>query len=891
MFLKTNGNALIFTFLFLFTFGKADAITYYLKNNNPNTNWNDACNWYTNPNDIAGSDCMGVPGALDHVVINGHSFITLQNNTTIGSLHMDNGYGWIDGNYDLIVRGVAIVDHMEIKNNGKIYILGNLFLEGTLGGSDSTFVTGLCYFDGAGVRSRTLVLNGGGQWRSGGINLSYGGKLVVAPSVSLMVTHTSGSATMSHTSGGYFYNYGTLTKMTDATLTLSATNIATGGSFHFLSGKTAYSNNLTYNSCQVYVADGARLEFLNGDHLFYDSDVASDGYVLAAGNLYDKVFDANCTFSNDTLQLASGTWKFYMPTSVPNLLITGGASHFYEPSGVTESFWWSGGHLYGGTTITCAPQAHLYGGGGDRYTNCKFSFLGGMEWTDGNYIFQSGGEFNFPEHTTFYIHLNSARKFDRGTSTAPMGVVNTLGKVVKTGAGTASLNLYFNTTDSVLVYEGNLNLWRGTHNTSYFWINDGLAVQCTQAGNNFFHSEITGGGILRETNFNSKIDSATTLDCHLEITGGVLTVNCDITPRSLKISAGTLNGVGNIHCTGNFLWGNGTGLIHGSGILDVDGFATMSGSGGRQLYRRINLNSNGLWTGSFTIAFGSTGMLFIPAGASLTLSPTTNISNTGTQSANCGIFVDGSLSKTTSFEFNFQGADLTNNGLVQGIGTFKTLNGSFVYPHTGTLSPGLSEGIGTLNWSGLFENKATGNLLFDCYFDGEEIWHDSLHFYHNITLGGTFTLNADPAWPSDTFTVISWTGTKTGNFANVVLPEHYFLIVDDAAKKIRVGHAPQGERSIFETADRSAGQTQAELSIWPNPATDVIRVQFGEPVAPNSYIALLNISGQVLFHQVLTTTEDGICTIPVNELPCGIYFVTYTIGNTKVVKQIVVDRG
>lgn len=770
---------------------KVNATTYYLKNNNPNLNWNDPCNWYTNPYDIPGSDCGGVPGALDHVVINGHSFIHLQNTTTIFSLYMGNGA--IGGNYDLIVTNDVEGHGMTLKNNGKLRIYGNLYFSGVIGGTDSAFVHGSTYFDGATIAQKTLMLMGGGEWRTYHITVQ-GGKLVIPSGKTLTMTHKATGASMSHSSGGYFYNYGHFQKTSTKNLTLGVWTYCIGGSFDFQEGVTTITNNMTFENATVSGSNHTELNFSNGSRVWTGSSLSSNGTVVfSSGN----TFHADNTLSFDTLKIdGSGGVDFYLPVTIPHFILEGGASNFYEDSEITQSFWWINGHLYGGTKFTCYPLAHLAENGGSAsFTSCQFDFLNGAAWTNGNYELNSGSEFNFPNGADFLIDLSNDWIISQNGGT-PLGYgeINlSPGSVLtKIGAGDGALEGLCNSEDAqFLIQEGVLSLWRGTHNNSYFWIGSGRTLQCTQNGNYFNESEITGPGTFRLNNGFTTLQNNTALDCDLYVSNGTLTVNSDITPRSLILTADVINGSGRITVTGDFIW-NGFSHLQGTGLLEVQGFSTMTGSGQRLLYRELRLSGSGSWTGTFDLNFSSIGIMRIADGATLTVNSSSVLDHVGTQSATCGIVVEGTLVKTSAFEFDMNGADLNNQGLIEGIGTFRTYNNTFIHPNTGGISPGHSGESGQIIWNGHFENKPSGNLIFDFINEDNQVTGDSMHFLHNLVLGGTVTVNADECWPAFSRTIISWQGTKTGSFSNIILPENYSLVTDDAAKKIRVMHvAPE----------------------------------------------------------------------------------------------------
>jgi len=898
---------LCFTLLAFFCLN-AKATTYYLKNNNPTQNWNDPCNWYTDPLDISGSDCDGVPGLLDHVIINGHSFIQLQAHTTISSLHMDNGYGWISGNYNLYITNDAHVESMAIQNNGELHVFGNLYLkDGGLGGTDTAFVHGTTYFDGTTITTKTLVLNGGGEWRTYHINLKSNGKLVVPSGELLTMTHQNASGSMFHTSGGYFHNYGTFQKNSSKNLTLTAFMVSDGGAFYFLDGLTTISNNMTCTNTEVNIANHAVVDFNNGTRSWTGSTFNSEGTVLMKGG---NTFQADCSASFDTLQICgSGGATFNISMSIPNLVMNGGGVYFNEDISITHSFWWKSGHVYGGSTVTCHPQANLVEDGGSAsYTSCKIDFLGGAEWKSGNYVLTAGAELNFPYGADFLINFNSAGSIALSSSAAPLGAINlSLESILtKTGSGVATLNVVFNSTGSdVLVYGGGLNLYRGTHTDSYFEINSGLVVQCTQNGNYFNNCNITGTGILRETNFHSNLQSGTTLDCHLEITGGTLTVSSNITPASLKLSGGSLIGTGNITCTGNFNWSGAT-TLGGNSILEVLGTTTVSGGAKTFYSKELKVTGGGNWTATGNTAFHSAAKFRIPSGSIFTFAHTANMAFVPSTNPDGQLLIEGTLVKTTTFIIDLTGEILVNTGRIEGIGKMDTYNNAFVQNNDGAISPG--DSIGTLTWGGHFKNAATGNLIFDFAKDPNSgvISFDQMVFQNNLTLGGALTVvGAEPCWENGTWDIISWTGTRTGSFDTIILPEHYSLVIDDVAKKIRISHnngcqemsRPNDDQKTAaadlnerETPSNSVVQS-IDLQVFPVPASDVLHVRFAAQPDISTNITLTNSAGQQVYAESVKTDDSNQWAIPLHELPNGLYFLTLQIGTERSVRKIMVERG
>lgn len=857
-----NRNFILLSLLFLCCANTAKATTYYLKNNNPTGNWNDACNWYTNPNDISGSDCGGVPGIGDNVIITGHSFINISGSVTIADLFRG-GYGSIGGTGTFSVTGTATLQGATVDVDGKVYFNILHLNNGTVSGADTAFVSGAAYFNAAGVAGKTLVLNCPGYWNQNNIGISFGGKLVLAAGQTLHVSNEGENVSMYHASGGHFYNFGTLTKNSSKNLTLGAFNYSTGGTFNFTGATVAITNNTILTNATVNVSNNTFLDLQNGARNFIASTLNSSGKVKTGGS---NTVDTASTVSLDTL-ITWGTLNCNIPLSIPHFEGQGGVCNFYENVEVTQSFWWFGGHLYGGSQITVNPLAHLNENGGtDSYTSCKFDFWGGAEWPSGNFEMNTGAEFNFPDGADFLI-TNNGGSISLNSSTAPLGKISlTPGSILtKQGAASSTLDVVVNSNLSqMLIQQGGLALLRGTHDDSYFQIAPSVVLNCYNNGNNFYYSEITGDGIFKSSG-STRLDSLTTLECHLEVTGGQLTVNTPITPIDLKLSAGEILGTGHIEVAGGFVW-NGFSHLKGTGEIDIQGFTTMSGTGGRLMYKKIHLHGGGSWAGNFDMAFSSTGQLHIPPGAVLTVTPTANLDNGGSANANVGIRVEGRMVKNTTYEFRHSIVYLTNLGFIEGIGTIRTWNYAYIHPNTGIVSPGSStDTIGSLAWSGHFENKPAGNLLFNFRDNGGQIEGDAMQFLHNLTLGGTLTVHADPCWPSFEKTILTWAGTKTGSFANVILPPDYILIVDDAAKNIRISH----------TYLASAVICPANVSVNTAPGSCSATPALGLPTAANS-----NCSGSFSF------SNDAPGTFPV-----GTTTVTWSAtdpqGNTATCQQTV----
>jgi len=74
------------------------------------------------------------------------------------------------------------------------------------------------------------------------------------------------------------------------------------------------------------------------------------------------------------------------------------------------------------------------------------------------------------------------------------------------------------------------------------------------------------------------------------------------------------------------------------------------------------------------------------------------------------------------------------------------------------------------------------------------------------------------------------------------------------------------------------------IIIYPNPATEVVNIRFNASLHGEKAISLFNINGKMI--QNLTTTND-FCTLIVNDLPSGTYFLSVRNGENVFVRKIV----
>ncbi len=112
--------------------------------------------------------------------------------------------------------------------------------------------------------------------------------------------------------------------------------------------------------------------------------------------------------------------------------------------------------------------------------------------------------------------------------------------------------------------------------------------------------------------------------------------------------------------------------------------------------------------------------------------------------------------------------------------------------------------------------------------------------------------------------------------------EYRFTISKDSAS--------QGNKRFELTTSAPAGHSDGNavrVQIYPNPASDVVRIDFSSEGINKTDVAVRNVLGVVVYSNDLGWQKIGSVDILLNSLASGIYFVEITSGDKKVVKQLI----
>jgi PKD repeat protein len=72
---------------------------------------------------------------------------------------------------------------------------------------------------------------------------------------------------------------------------------------------------------------------------------------------------------------------------------------------------------------------------------------------------------------------------------------------------------------------------------------------------------------------------------------------------------------------------------------------------------------------------------------------------------------------------------------------------------------------------------------------------------------------------------------------------------------------------------------KSEIGIYPNPAKEMLKINFGNPLEGNIYLEILNLTGRRVSTQQMKTSGTSQIELSVNQLKKGIYFLRISSGN------------
>ncbi|HEX6846813.1 MAG TPA: MopE-related protein [Chitinophagaceae bacterium] len=382
-------------------------------------------------------------------------------------------------------------------------------------------------------------------------------------------------------------------------------------------------------------------------------------------------------------------------------------------------------------------------------------------WNAGN-LFFNGGTVNNNGNVT--LNNTAAASFTANTGTNSVNN-NSNGVITKnTGAGAFSSTVSINNEGTINVNIASFTQSGGTlTNRSMINIASGASFHSNGTGNFNTGTVINGNGTLSFASGTNSINLALNIPSTLTVNfiNGILQGTGSLTINgAMNWSGGTLNLITTITATATVTLTNNVAL---NDVFTIEANGKLIWNAGNMLFNSGTLNNNGSIILNNAVA------------ASMA-------SNTGTNAVNNnsgGVFTKNSGAGTFT-----TGINITNTGLINGVGTFIFNTG---FTNSGTIAPGLSPGILNVNGVAPF---STNSVLHIELMDGSGAGtgHDQMQRAGNLTLTGTLTVVETGTVPGGDYIVVSLTsGTITGTFTTTNLPAGYSVIYNSNNVIVRKG--------------------------------------------------------------------------------------------------------
>jgi hypothetical protein len=117
----------------------------------------------------------------------------------------------------------------------------------------------------------------------------------------------------------------------------------------------------------------------------------------------------------------------------------------------------------------------------------------------------------------------------------------------------------------------------------------------------------------------------------------------------------------------------------------------------------------------------------------------------------------------------------------------------------------------------------------------------------------------------------------TYNYGSYVSPDREYLV------------APDGTISKHAARDRASVASVSNCSLYPNPGTDVITIDFTLREAGDVTIMITDILGKVVYHDNRQFTALGVYKygVSISTLPIGYYYVRLSAGKSSTIINMV----
>lgn len=685
---------------------------------------------------------------LNGALLNGNGILQLASD----SLWVLGGGFTSNANSNFLITGGILT------GSGATLIDGNFsWTGGTITGTGSFAINGSYSFSGnddKNLKFRTLSMNAPGVW-------SGDGDIKISENATLQVTsdtldiQTDADIRFTNPGGGFMFNTGTVLKsLDDGTCTISVDFLNTGA-VHVAAGEILLNNNTSSATANYYCYNGASLRFEDFAHTFNSVVFDSSGSIS-----FDK---AEATLSGSGLIIKS---PMTVNLDGSGMEINGSSDLVLEG----KLNWLRG---------TISGSGDFINNGVVELSSSRSRTLSERTLTNNNTINWTGtGSLRMSNGAILQNAIGSVFDFQVDAmidSLAPGGgTFNNLGILQKTsGVTTSGIDVPLNNSGTVIVNSGTLELTRGgAADNGVYTIGIGAVLEFDGGSHGLNNITLNNNGkLLLSSN-------------DLEFTGGDVSVG---SAGIMQVDSGSLVGTSGVIINGQFVWNGGNIALEDT--LHLQDSTVFSSTMVKNLIGSV-IENNGVifWDGSGDINISDEAILHNRSNAIFETQATGELSY---QSPSNGSFVnDGNFLKTDSLvdmdiNVKFTNNNLmdiregmvdfsdtlsnTNSGVIQGNGTLRVTNATFL--NNGTIAPGLSPGL--LKGRGTFSFASDATLSIEIGGATAGVGYDRLALAQDAELGGTLDvklINDFVPAVGDTFRIMTFS-SRVGNFQTFNSPE------------------------------------------------------------------------------------------------------------------------
>ncbi len=771
-----------------------------------------------------------------------------------------NGIITIQDTTNVTINLNLTIDQTVVAPGGQLALLSNYTV--TLAGSgDALTVNGLfSWASGTLASTGAVKIFGSLLWSGGSLQspLTNKGTIAVSGNINLYSALTN-AGTINWYSDYITFQNGSLTNN-------SIFNVYSNGYLYNGNGGTfTNSSTGTYNQANGNTVSLSAITFNNKGVMNLNSGI----FRVSAGvftntkkiNFNGGNFENNATSNFNSGTVITGTGNL---TEVYNLLninlaltlpasvtmhITGGTVAGSGSLKIAGTMGWEAGAVNVALNIQSTGILNISNGNVSLYSTITNN--GVINWSSAYISFFSGTIVNnkkFNAYGNGILYNSSGGTFTNNagaTFARLVGTGNVTNQITFTNAGTVDISsgeIYNN--GGIFSNTGALNLSGGNfENASTANFNAGTSL--------------TGKGSLLASYNSMNMNTAVTLPANIAL---------------YIISSATVAGTGSLKISGDMYWYSGNINVP---LTILNGATVYTGSSNVALYSTLTNNGTINWASGYIYFYGG----------SIVNNKTFNILSDGyLYKQSSGTFTNSKTGTLTKSSLGITNVTIpfTNAGTIKGIGSFAFAAN---LTNTGTFAPGAADATGILTTGTNYTNKKL-SVKMNSSTPGSGF--DRLLVNGSVTLGNdTLEVIASDTMPAGSYTILKWTGLRSGTIKVKNLPTGYGVVYQANKVVVTVPSNLTNTNSNVEAEDAlSSTISNKVFSVFPNPATKMINVSY-RVKNKSATLQIFNIDGKAVVQKIITGGSNS--KIDISQLAAGTYVLQLKDGeitqSAKFIKQ------